>query len=54
MRYYLDLWEYGTQSLEGMCDVFELSETSKYYQEPKIYFDATLPLESIMKALGEI
>lgn len=52
MRYYLDLWEYGTQSLEGTCDVFELSETSKYYQEPKIYFDATLPLESIMKALG--
>lgn len=54
MRYYLDLWEYGTQSLEGMCDVFELSETSKYYQETKIYFDATLPLEPIMKALGEI
>lgn len=54
MRYYLELREYGTQSLEGMCDVFELTETSKYYQEPKIYFDATLPLESLMKAFGKI
>lgn len=54
MRQYLELWEYASQTLEGHCDVFELTETSIYYQDSKIYFDATLPLEFEMKVFGNL
>ena len=45
MQNYLDLYEYESQALIGSCDVFTLKETSKYYSDRKIYFDATRPLE---------
>ena len=45
MRYYLELWEIGKQSLTGTCDVFELKETSKYYYRPEIFFEITRVLE---------
>lgn len=41
MRYYLDLWEYKNQFATDNCDVFELDETSKYYNQPTIYFEIT-------------
>ena len=53
MRNYLELYEYESQSLIGICDVFTLKETSEYYSDKKIYFDATRPLEMLAKALGQ-
>ena len=47
MRNYLDIYRIQQQALVGMCDVFTLAETSQYYSEPKLYFDATLPLERL-------
>lgn len=52
MRNYLELYEYESQALVGFCDVFTLKETSEYYSDKKIYFDATRPLEMLSKALG--
>ena len=52
MRNYLELYEYEEQALIGSCDVFTLKETSEYYSDKKIYFDATRPLEILEKALG--
>ena len=52
MRNYLELYEYKEQALIGLCDVFTLKETSEYYSEEKIYFDATRPLEHLTQALG--
>ena len=52
MRNYLELYEYEEQALVGICDVFTLKETSKYYSEKKIYFDATRPLEMLSKSFG--
>jgi tetratricopeptide (TPR) repeat protein len=52
MRNYLELYEYESQALVGFCDVFTLKETSEYYSDKKIYFDATRPLEMLGKALG--
>ena len=52
MRNYLELYEYESQSLIGVCDVFTLKETSKYYSDKTIYFDATRPLEMLSKAFG--
>lgn len=52
MRNYLELYEYESQALVGVCDVFTLKETSEYYSDKKIYFDATRPLEMLSKALG--
>ncbi len=45
MRYHLNLWQIGTQVLEGTCDVFDLNQKSEYYTSPKIYFDVTRVLE---------
>ena len=45
MRYHLNLWQIGTQTLEGTCDVFDLNQKSEYYTSPKIYFDVTRVLE---------
>ena len=53
MQNYLDLYEYESQALVGKCDVFKLKETSQYYSDKEIYFDATRPLEVLAKALGE-
>ncbi len=53
MRNYLELYEYESQALVGFCDVFTLKETSEYYSDKKIYFDATRPLEMLAKALGQ-
>lgn len=53
MRNYLELYEYESQALVGVCDVFTLKETSEYYSDEKIYFDATRPLEMLAKALGQ-
>ena len=52
MQNYLDLYEYESQSLIGHCDVFKLKETSKYYPEKEIWFDATRPLQQLDKLLG--
>lgn len=52
MRNYLELYEYEEQALVGICDVFTLKETSEYYSETKIYFDATRPLEMLSKSFG--
>lgn len=41
MRYYLELWEYDTQSATACCDVFTLSKLSEYYIKPTIYFEIT-------------
>lgn len=41
MRYYLDLWKYKGQLTTANCDVISLDETSKYYNEPTIYFEIT-------------
>ena len=53
MRNYLELYEYESQALVGVCDVFTLKETSEYYSDKKIYFDATRPLEMLAKAQGQ-
>ncbi|MBR5653435.1 MAG: DUF4919 domain-containing protein [Prevotella sp.] len=45
MRYYLDIWEIERQSFTGKFDVFDLKETSQYYNEKKIYFDITRVME---------
>ena len=47
MRNYLEIYRIKQQTLVGVCDVFILEETSQYYSEQKIYFDATLPLERL-------
>ena len=47
MRNYLEIYRIKQQALVGVCDVFILEETSQYYSEQKIYFDATLPLERL-------
>lgn len=52
MNNYLELYEFESQSLVGNCDVFILSETSKYYSNKELYFDATSPLEMLTQALG--
>ena len=52
MNNYLELYEFESQSLVGNCDVFILSETSKYYSNKELYFDATRPLEILTQALG--
>lgn len=52
MNNYLELYEFESQSLVGNCDVFILSETSKYYSNKELYFDATRPLEMLTQALG--
>ena len=52
MHNYLELYEFESQSLVGNCDVFILSETSKYYSNKELYFDATRPLEILSQALG--
>ena len=53
MRNYLELYEYESQALVGVCDVFTLKETSEYYSDKTIYFDATRPLEMLAKALRQ-
>ena len=45
MRYYLELWEYNGQKLIGTCDVFDLKETSKYYDDKEIWFDTSRSLK---------
>ena len=50
MRNYLEIYEIEEQVLIGVCDVFTLAETSKYYSDTKIYFDATRPLELLSEA----
>ena len=52
MNNYLELYEFESQFLVGNCDVFILSETSKYYSNKELYFDATRPLEILTQALG--
>ena len=52
MNNFLELYEFESQSLVGNCDVFILSETSKYYSNKELYFDATRPLEMLTQALG--
>lgn len=44
MRHYLDLWEWSGQQLVGLCDVFTLTEESKYYADETIYFDTSRSL----------
>lgn len=51
MRSYLELYDIKSQALVGHCDVFTLGEGSQYFSSKELYFDATLPLESL-KALG--
>lgn len=41
MRYYLDLWDYKMQEATSCCDVITLDGKSKYYDQPKIYFEIT-------------
>lgn len=53
MRYYLDLWDYTSQSLVGQCDVFTLGETSEYYSEKTIYFDTSRSLSLLVKSLKD-
>lgn len=53
MRYYLDLWDYASQSLVGQCDVFTLGETSEYYKEKTIYFDTSRSLALLVKRLKD-
>ena len=53
MRYYLDLWDYTSQSLVGQCDVFKLGETSEYYSEKTIYFDTSRSLSLLVKSLKD-
>lgn len=46
MRYYMNLWEYESQSLVGTCDEITLAETSEYYSEEKIYFEVSRLLKN--------
>ena len=41
MRFFLDLWEYKMQAATSCCDVITLKGTSKYYNQPQIYFEIT-------------
>jgi tetratricopeptide (TPR) repeat protein len=41
MRFYLDLWEYQMQAATSCCDIITLKKNSKYYNQPKIYFEIT-------------
>ena len=52
MHNYLELYEFEKQTLVGHCDVFTLNETSEYYSDKELYFDATRPLEMLSQALG--
>lgn len=45
MRYYLEIWQISSQTLEENCDVFELKESSRYYTQPQLYFEITRVLE---------
>ncbi len=45
LRYYLDIWNISKQFLVGTCDVFELGETSIYYNRKQIFFEITRVLE---------
>ena len=45
MNFYLEIGDTGKQYMTDRFDVFELKETSKYYSNPKIYFDITRVLE---------
>lgn len=49
LRFYLNLWEYESQSLVGQCDLFKLKETSKYYPYDTIYFETSRDLDIIQK-----
>ena len=51
MNNYLELYEFEEQALIGNCDVFTLKETSQYFSDKKLFFDATLPLERVVRAL---
>ena len=53
MHNYLELYEFEKQTLVGHCDVFTLKETSEYYSDKELYFDATRPLEMLSQALGQ-
>lgn len=46
MRYYLDIWEYKMQMVtnEG-CDMFQLKEKSKYYNQMELFFECTRVFE---------
>ena len=41
MRFYLDLWEYQMQAATSCFDIITLKKNSKYYNQPKIYFEIT-------------
>ena len=41
MRFYLDLWEYQMQAATSCSDIITLKKNSKYYNQPKIYFEIT-------------
>ena len=45
MRHYLEIGKTKMQYLTGHFDVFELEETSEYYDRPKLYFEITRVLE---------
>lgn len=47
MRNYLEIYQIEQQALIGVCDVFTLSQTSEYYSDKELYFDATRPLERL-------
>lgn len=48
MRYFLDLWNYNSQSVVGgSLDKFELAKTSKYYASPTIHFDVSRHLQKL-------
>lgn len=51
MNNYLELYEFEEQALIGNCDVFTLKETSQYFSDKNLFFDATLPLERVVRAL---
>ena len=53
MYRYLELYEIDKQSLVGHCDVFTLKETSRYFSDKELYFDATRPLEMLSELFGE-
>ena len=41
MHYYLNLWKFNSQTATSCCDVFDLGESSEYYDRPKIHFEIT-------------
>ena len=47
VRNYLEIYKIEGQALINHCDVLTLGETSQYYSDPKIYFDASLPLKKV-------